>query len=328
MKTLVFDSHSYDNTFLDAANAGRHELVYTQAQLDVHTAAMAEGFDAVCLFVNDRANAQVLERLAAAGVRMIAQRSTGYNNIDLEAAKHLGIAVMRVGHYSPNSVAEHAVALLMTLNRRVHRAFNRTREFNFRLAGLMGRDIHGSCVGVVGTGKIGAIFARIMHGFGCSLLGHDVKPNPECIALGMEYVPLAELLSRSDIISLHAPLTPQTWHLINAESLAMVKRDAFIINTSRGGLIDTEALTQAVQSGAIAGVGLDVYEEEEGKFFRDLSDRPMSDDTLARLMSFPNVLITGHQAFFTVDAVTTICETTIQNLTDFESGKTNANTLA
>ena len=328
MKTLVFDAHSYDTTFLDAANAGRHALVYTQAQLDVHTAAMAEGFDAVCLFVNDRANAEALERLATAGVRMIAQRSTGYNNIDLEAAKRLGIAVMRVGHYSPHSVAEHAVALLMTLNRRVHRAFNRTREFNFRLAGLMGRDIHRSCVGVVGTGKIGAIFAKIMQGFGCSLLGYDVTPNPECVALGMEYVPLPELLSRSDIISLHAPLTPQTWHLINAESLALVKRDAFLINTSRGGLIDTEALTQAVQTGAIAGVGLDVYEEEEGKFFRDLSDRPMSDDTLARLMSFPNVLITGHQAFFTVDAVTTICETTIQNLTDFERGVTNANTLA
>lgn len=323
MKTLVFDAHSYDRTFLDAANQGRHELVYTQAQLDVTTAAMAQGYDAVCLFVNDRADAQVMERLAAAGVRLIVQRSTGYNNIDLAAAKHHGVAAMRVTSYSPYSVAEHAVALLMTLNRHVHRAFNRTREFNFRLAGLLGRDIHGSRVGVVGTGRIGAAFASIMRGFGCTLLGHDKIQNPDCLALGMKYVPLDELLAGSDIVSLHTPLTKETHHLINARTLALMKPRAFLLNTSRGGLVDTEALIAAIERGALAGVGLDVYEEEEGKFFRDLSDHPMNDDVLARLISFPNVLVTGHQAFFTEQAVATIAETTIQNLTDHEEGRAN-----
>ena len=328
MKTLVFDAHSYDQTFLDAANRGRHELVYTQAQLDVTTAAMAEGFAAVCLFVNDRATGPVMARLAAAGVKAIVQRSTGYNNVDLAAAKAHGISVMRVGSYSPFSVAEHAVALLMTLNRRTHRAFNRTREFNFRLAGLMGRDIHGSTVGVVGTGKIGSAFARIMHGFGCALLGHDAHPHPDCLQLGMKYVPLDDLLAQSDIVSLHAPLTPETHHLIDARALGLMKADAFLINTSRGALVDTEALIGAIGRGAIAGVGLDVYEEEEGKFFRDLSDRPMNDEALSRLVSFPNVLVTGHQAFFTRNAVTTICETTIQNLSDAEAGRSNGNSLA
>lgn len=327
MKVLVYDTHSYDKTFLDAANGGRHELEYTQAQLDLQTAALAQGYAAVCLFVNDRATPEVLERLHAGGVRMIAQRSTGFNNIDLESARRLGITVMRVGYYSPYAVAEHAVALLMTLNRRIHRAFNRTREFNFRLAGLMGRDIHGSVVGVVGTGKIGTIFASIMKGFGCSLLGYDLQPSQACVDLGMEYLPLEQLLARADIVSLHAPLTPQTRHVINEQTLATMKPGAFLINTSRGGLVDTDALITFIQNGRLAGVGLDVYEEEEGKFFRDLSDRPMSDDTLARLISFPNVLVTGHQAYFTEQAVTTICETTIQNLSDFAAGRTNQNTL-
>lgn len=327
MRVLVYDAHSYDQTFLNRANAGRHELVYTAAVLDEQTAALAEGYDAVCLFVNDDASPRVLERLHAGGIRMIAQRSTGYNNIDLEACERLGIVAMRVGYYSPYAVAEHAVALLMTLNRRVHRAFNRTREFNFRLAGLMGRDIHGSTVGVIGTGKIGAIFARIMKGFGCTLLGYDVRENPECLELGMRYVPLAEMLPQADILSLHAPLLPETRHIINAETIGMMKRGAFLINTSRGGLVDTAALIEAVQSGRLAGVGLDVYEEEQGKFFRDLSDQPMEDDVLARLMTFPNVLVTGHQAFFTQEAYTTIAETTIANLDDFAAGKTNDNTL-
>lgn len=327
MKTLVFDAHSYDQTFLDAANRGRHDLIYTQAQLDLTTAAMAEGFAAVCLFVNDRATEPVISRLAAAGVKAIVQRSTGYNNVDLAAAKQHGLSVMRVSSYSPFSVAEHAVALLMTLNRRTHRAFNRTREFNFRLAGLMGHDIHGSTVGVVGTGRIGSAFARIMHGFGCALLGHDSHPHPDCLQLGMKYVPLDDLLAQSDIVSLHAPLTPETHHLIDARALGLMKASAFLINTSRGGLVDTEALIAAIGRGAIAGVGLDVYEEEEGKFFRDLSDRPMNDEALSRLVSFPNVLVTGHQAFFTRNAFTTICETTIANLTDAEAGRTNANAL-
>lgn len=327
MKVLVYDTHSYDRTFLDAANRGRHELTYTAAQLDLQTAALAQGFPAICCFVNDRASADVIERLAAGGTRVIVQRSTGYNNIDLAAARDHGITAMRVGYYSPYAVAEFAVGLLQTLNRRIHRSYNRTREFNFRLAGLLGRDIHGSTVGVVGTGKIGAVFARIMHGFGCSLLGYDVAPNPECAALGMTYVALDELLRRADIISLHVPLLPETHHLINRETLALIKPDAILLNTSRGGLVDADALIEALRAGRIAGVGLDVYEEEEGVFFQDRSDTVITDDTLARLLSFPNVLITGHQAFFTREAITTIAETTIQNLSDFEAGHENENIL-
>jgi D-lactate dehydrogenase len=327
MRALVYDTHSYDQTFLNAANAGRHRLDYTTAQLDAQTAALAEGYDAVCLFVNDRADAATLERLAAGGVRMIAQRSTGFNNIDLAAAQALGITAMRVGYYSPYAVAEFAVGLLQTLNRRIHRAYNRTREFNFRLAGLLGQDIHGRTVGVVGTGKIGAIFARIMRGFGCPLLGYDVRENPECLELGMEYVPLDELLRRSDIVSLHVPLMPETRHLINRETLAIMKPGVMLINTSRGGLIDTAALIEAIEQHRIGAVGLDVYEEEEGKFFRDLSEFVMDDEVLARLMTFPNVLLTSHQAFFTQEAMTTIAETTIRNITDFEEGRANENVL-
>jgi D-lactate dehydrogenase len=213
------------------------------------------------------------------------------------------------------------------VNRRIHRAYNRTREFNFRLGGLMGRDIHGKTVGVVGTGKIGLVFATILKGCGCELLGYDVAENPDCIALGMRYVSLEELLRASDIVSLHAPLTPQTRHMINAESLACIKPGAILINTSRGGLIDTEALIEALRAGRLQGVGLDVYEEEEGKFFKDLSDTVMTDDTLARLMTFGNVLVTGHQAFFTKEAFRTITETTVRNITDFEEGRSNENVL-
>jgi D-lactate dehydrogenase len=327
MRVLVYDTHSYDQSFLDTANGGRHQLSYTTAQLDEQTAALAQGYDAVCLFVNDHAREPVMAKLAAGGVRAIAQRSTGFNNLDLAAAERHGITCMRVGYYSPYAVAEFAVGLLQTLNRRIHRAYNRTREFNFRLAGLLGHDIHGRTVGVVGTGKIGTIFARIMHGFGCPLIGHDVRQSQECLDLGMEYLPLDELLRRSDIISLHAPLMPATHHMINAESLALTKPGVMLINTSRGGLIDTEALIRFVQNGHIGAVGLDVYEEEEGKFFRDLSADVMDDDVLARLMTFPNVLLTSHQAFFTHEAMTTIAETTLQNLSDFDAGRSNENVL-
>ncbi len=327
MRVLVYDTHSYDTSFLDTANGGHHELHYTTAQLDQQTAALAQGYDAVCLFVNDRADALVMERLATLGVRMIAQRSTGFNNLDLVAAEQHGITCMRVGYYSPYAVAEFAVALLQTLNRRIHRAYNRTREFNFRLAGLLGHDIHGRTVGVIGTGKIGAIFARIMSGFGCPVLAYDVTQNPECLDLGVQYVALDELLRKADIISLHVPLLPQTHHLINATTLALMKPGVMIVNTSRGGLIDTEALITAIQLGKIGAVGLDVYEEEEGKFFRDLSDQVMNDEVLARLMTFPNVLITGHQAFFTHEAMSTIAATTIRNLTDFEAGRSSENVL-
>lgn len=327
MRVFVFDAHSYDQEFLNGANAGRFELAFTQAQLDPQTAALAEGSEAICIFVNDHATAAVLEKLAAGGTRMIALRSTGFNNVDLEAAKRLGITVARVSGYSPYSVAEFAVALLMTLNRRVHRAYNRTRENNFRLAGLLGRDIHGRTAGIIGTGKIGTVFATIMKGFGCTLLAYDVQPSPECEALGVRYVELEELLRESDIVSLHVPLMPQTKHLINSERLALMKDEAFLINTSRGGLVDTAALVEALRGGHLAGVGLDVYEDEAELFFRDLSDNVVEDDTWARLISLPNVLVTGHQAFFTREALSTIAETTMQNIVNCQEGRNDANVL-
>ncbi|MCU0646506.1 MAG: 2-hydroxyacid dehydrogenase [Gemmatimonadaceae bacterium] len=328
MRVLVYDTHSYDRTFLEAANAGRHALEFTTAQLDSQTAALAQGFDAVCLFVNDRADAVVMARLAAGGVRCIAQRSTGYNNLDLAAAAQHGITCLRVGYYSPYAVAEFAVGLLQTLNRRIHRAWNRTREFNFRLAGLLGHDLHGRTVGVVGTGKIGAIFARIMLGFGCPVLATDMVEDATLVALGVRYVALDALLREAEILSLHVPLTPTTRHVLDAATLAITRPGVIIVNTSRGGLIDTAALVAAIESGHVGGVALDVYEEEEGKFFRDLSDTVMTDDVLARLLSFPNVLLTSHQAFFTHEAMTTIAETTIANLDDWAAGRRTDNVLS
>ncbi len=327
MKILVFDAHSYDRDALNAANSGRHDLHFTDISLKEQTVSMAEGFLGVCCFVNDQLSAAVLQRLAAMGIRFVGLRCTGFNNVDLAAAQRHGVIVTRVTTYSPHAVAEHALALLQTLNRHTHRAYNRTREFNFRLAGLMGRDLHGMTVGVVGTGRIGAAFASIMHGCGCVLLGHDVMQNPACKQLDMNYVALPELLKNSDVVSLHLPLTPDTHHMINAASLALMKPDAFLINTSRGGLLDTAALINTLKSGRLAGVGLDVYEEEGGIFFRDLSNDVMADEVLARLMTFANVLITGHQGFFTREAMNTIASTTLQNFDEMYAGLAKANTL-
>ncbi len=327
LRVLVYDTHSYDREFLEAANQGRHQLAFTAAQLDQHTAALADGFDAVCLFVNDRADAAAMARFAERGVRCLVQRSTGFNNIDLDAAARHGITCMRVTEYSPHSVAEFAVGLLQTLNRRIHRAASRTRDHNFRLAGLLGRDLHGRTVGVVGTGRIGAIFARIMRGFGCPVLAYDIRPDGSLQQHGVTYVPLDTLLRESEIVSLHTPLTPATHHLINAETLATMRHGVMLVNTSRGGLIDTKALVDAITTQRVSGVALDVYEEEEGKFFRDLSETVMDDEVLARLLSFPNVLLTSHQAFFTHEAMTTIAETTIGNLDDFVAGRRSRNLL-
>ncbi|MFC1465827.1 MAG: 2-hydroxyacid dehydrogenase [Candidatus Brachytrichaceae bacterium NZ_4S206] len=330
MRVLIFDAKKYDRETLQAANQAsgvRHELVFVESQLNAQTAALADGFRAVSIFVNDDASAPVLERLARGGVRLLALRSTGFNNVDLNAAARCGITVMRVANYSPYAVAEFAVALLLAVNRKIHRAYNRTREGNFLLDGLQGRDIHGKTIGLIGTGRIGAVFARIMAGFGVTLLGYDITSNPECVRLGMRYVSLDELLAQSDVVSLHAPLLPSTYHIINAEALAKMKPGAILINTSRGALVDAEALIEALKSGHIGAVGLDVYEEEDGLFFRDRSDQIITDDVFARLMTFPNVLITGHQAFFTHEALTQIAETTIRNLSDFEAGRTNENVL-
>jgi D-lactate dehydrogenase len=330
MRVLVYSARPYDRAALERANedtAGAHELVFTPVSLDEQTAALADGYEAVCLFVNDAARGAALETLASGGVRLIAQRSTGYNNIDLDAATRLGVQARRVGYYSPYAVAEHAVALLMALNRKIYRAYNRVRENNFLLDGLVGCDIHGRTVGIVGTGKIGAAFCAIMKGFGCDLLGYDVAKNPKCEEMGLRYVSLEELAGASDVISLHAPLTPETFHLVNRDILARTKPGVFLLNTSRGKLVDTDALIDFLKQRRFGGVGLDVYEEEEGLFFRDFSGEVVQDDQFTRLLSFPNVLVTAHQAFLTDEALATIAETTIRNLTDFAAGRTNENTL-
>ncbi len=319
MRVAVFSTRPYDRLFLERANAaGRHQLDFHESRLDITSVGAAEGALAVCAFVNDRLDAQVLQRLHAGGVRLLALRSAGFNHVDLEAAAALGIVVGRVPEYSPYAVAEHTVALLLALNRHLHRAYARVREGNFALEGLLGFDLHGRTIGVIGTGKIGECFARIMAGFGCRLLGFDPQPNPACVALGMRYVALPEMLAASDVISLHCPLTPQTRHLINADALARMKPGAMLLNTSRGAVVDTPAVVGALKAGTLGSLGLDVYEEEADLFFRDLSGEVLHDDVFARLLTFPNVLITGHQAFFTEDALTAIANTTLANIDAFE----------
>lgn len=313
---------AFDRRFGD-----RYELRCLEPFLDRDTAPTAAGHRIVLSSVNDVLDAEVLRSLAGAGVEMIAQRATGYNNIDLDVARELGLTVARVSYYSPYSVAEFAWALALAVGRRVVRAAHRTREFDFRLDGLLGRDLHGRTVGVVGTGKIGTAFTRIAHGFGMRLLGWDVAENPDCLALGMKYVPRERLFAESDLVSLHVPLLPDTHHLVDASMLDLMKADAVLVNSSRGGLVDTDALLATLRAGRLAGVGLDVYEEEAGVFFLDKSLEVMTDERLARLMTFPNVLVTSHQAYFTRDAVGQIAETTARNVEDHTTGRTSDNTL-
>lgn len=320
MRVTVYSTRPYDREFLTRANgACRHELVFLETCLDATTVAAAGGAQAVCVFVNDRVDAEVLHALCAAGTRLVVLRCAGFNHVDLAAAATLGIEVGRVPEYSPHAVAEHTAALVLTLNRKLHRAYGRVREGNFALEGLLGFDLHGRTVGLVGTGRIGTCFARIMTGFGCRVLATAQIVNPECEALGVRYVELAELLALSDVVSLHCPLTPQTRHLIDAGALASMKRGAMLINTSRGAVVDTRAVIGALKSGQLGSLGLDVYEEEADLFFRDLSDEVIHDDVFARLLTFPNVVVTGHQAFFTWDALTAIAETTVANLDSFET---------
>jgi D-lactate dehydrogenase len=327
MRVVVFSTKPHDRQFLGAANAGRHELVFLEARLLAETAPLAAGAEAVCLFVHDHADAGILGTLAKLGVRHIALRCAGFNNVDLAAAARHGITVARVPAYSPHGVAEHAVALFLTLNRRVHRAYNRVRDGNFALEGLLGFDVHGKTVGVVGTGKIGACFAQIMRGFGCRVLAFDVTRQPAVEALGVEYTTLERLLAESHVISLHCPLTPQTHHLVNAGTLAQMRDGVVIINTGRGPLIDTRAVIAALKSGKLGALALDVYEEEEGVFYEDHSGAFLADDQLARLLTFPNVLVTSHQAFFTREAITAIAETTLGNLDDFAAARPCPNAL-
>ncbi|MEM9037031.1 MAG: 2-hydroxyacid dehydrogenase [Actinomycetota bacterium] len=321
MRVAVFSAKAYDEQFLDAANATHgHELRYYEARLTADTARLAAGCRAVCAFVNDDLGPIALERLAAADVRLVALRSAGFNHVDLEAAHRLGLTVVRVPRYSPHAVAEHCVGLVLSLNRHIHRAYNRVRDSNFSLTGLLGFDLHGRSVGVIGTGEIGSRFAEIMTGFGMTVLAADPRPDPRLRGLGVTYASTDEVLAGSDIVSLHCPLTPDTHHLIDANRLDAMVDGVMLINTSRGALIDTDAVIDALKSGKIGHLGLDVYEEEADLFFEDLSDQVLQDDTFARLMTFPNVLITGHQAFFTHEALSTIADVTLGSITDFERG--------
>lgn len=325
MKVTVFNTKSYDREFLERANGSRHELQFLEVRLTAQTASLAEGFQAVCIFVNDQADAATVAKLDKLGVRLIALRCAGYNNVDLEAARQHDIKVVRVPGYSPYAVAEHTVGLMLALNRKLHRAYNRVREGNFALEGLLGFDLHGKRVGIIGTGKIGIVVARIMIGCGCEVIAFDPFENEECRSAGVRYVAFEELLAGSDIITLHCPLTPENRHLINAAALQKMRRGVMLINTSRGGLIDTVAVIGALKTGRIGYLGLDVYEEEEAIFFENRSELIIGDDVFSRLLTFPNVIITGHQAFFTREALGNIAATTIENLTQFEEKKSLAN---
>ncbi|MCC5610223.1 2-hydroxyacid dehydrogenase [Nostoc sp. CHAB 5834] len=328
MKVAVFSTKVYDRKFLSDANSPtQHELVFFEPRLNRDTAILAAGFPAVCVFVHDQVDAPTLELLASRGTRLVVLRCAGFNNVDLQAAADLGITVVRVPAYSPYGVAEHAVGLILSLNRKIHRAYNRVREGNFSLDGLLGFNLHERTVGIVGTGKIGLILGRIMKGFGCHILAYDVYRNPELEALGGKYVELPELFANSDIISLHCPLTSETHHLINAEAIEKIKPGVMLINTSRGALIDTQAVIEGLKSGKIGYLGVDVYEQESELFFEDLSGAIIQDDIFQRLTTFPNVLITGHQAFFTAEALHNIAETTFGNIADIEQGRPCANEI-
>ncbi|MDX5420527.1 MAG: 2-hydroxyacid dehydrogenase [Hymenobacteraceae bacterium] len=322
MNVLFFSSKVYDIEFFNENNTGdKHQLTYLEVPLNKNTAVLAKGHEAVCIFVNDTANAEVLQLLSEQGVKLIALRCAGFNNVDLVAARELGIRVVRVPAYSPYSVAEHTLALILTLNRKTHRAYNRVKEGNFALNGLMGFDLHGKTVGLIGLGKIGLVTASILKGFGCRVLGYDIVKRKEFDEIGIVFTDLPKLYAASDIISLHCPLTPQTHHLINKDSIASMKYGVMLINTSRGALIDTRAVIGALKTGQISYLGLDVYEEEADLFFEDLSDKVIQDDVFMRLLSFNNVLITGHQAFFTSNAMQSIASVTLQNISDFEQGR-------
>ena len=322
-KIAFYDTKSYDKQFFDLYNKDEFEIQYFESKLNAHTAEMAKGYDAVCAFVNDDINAEVIDILYRNGIGLVALRCAGYNNVDIKHA-YKKIHITRVPAYSPNAVAEHAMALLLTLNRRIHRAYNRTREHNFSLEGLTGFDLYGKTVGVIGTGKIGRIFADICKGFGMNVIAYDLYPNPDA---GLEYKSLEEVFKEADIISLHCPLTEETKHLINDESLSKMKDGVAIINTSRGQLIDSHALIRAIKSGKVGLAGLDVYEEESEFFYEDHSNNILQDDALVALISMPNVIVTSHQAFLTKEALQSIAETTLSNIRDYFDDKVLVNEI-
>jgi len=317
MKIALFSSKPYDKKYFDRFNNYNHEVHYFEAHLNIKTIELAKNHQAICVFVNDKIDREMVLKLAEYGTKFIALRCAGFNNVDLDSCKEAGIKVCRVPAYSPYAVAEHTAALMLTLNRRIYRAYNRVKDGNFALDGLLGFDIHGKTCGIIGTGKIGECFAKIMHGFGAKLLFHDPFENSECTKMG-EYTDLNTLFENSDIISLHCPLRPETFHMINDQSIALMKNKVMILNTSRGALIDTKAIIRGLKSSSIGSVGLDVYEEEGDLFFEDFSDTIIQDDDFMRLTTFPNVIITGHQAFFTSTALSNIAETTLRNLHELE----------
>lgn len=323
MKVAVFDTHKFEVPFFKNLNQDyHHELNFLEARLTLESVSLAGDATCVCAFVNDKLDGEVLKKLKNQGVKLLALRSAGHNHVDLKVAHELGFKVVHVPEYSPYAVAEHAVGLILTLNRKLHRAYNRVREDNFSLNGLVGFDLHGKTIGVIGTGKIGKVFAKIMNGFGTKILLYDVKPDETFAnSINASYVRLETLFREADIISLHVPLTPETKHMINELTLAEMKDHVMIINTGRGKLIDTKALLQALKKKKIGAAGLDVYEEEEGIFFEDYSETGISDDCLARLLTFPNVFITAHQAFLTREALTNIVKETLSNVSLFEQGK-------
>lgn len=321
MKVAFFDTHGFEKlVFLKANEAFQHKITFFETRLTEHTASLAADCDCVCAFVNDSLDKKTLQALVANGIQLVALRSAGFNHVDLESAESLRVRVVRVPEYSPHAVGEHAVALILSLNRKIHRAYNRVREGNFSLDGLVGFDLNMKTVGIVGTGKIGAVVAKILLGFGCDVIAHDLVNNPKLIEMGVKYVSFQELLRCSDIISLHVPLTPKTRYLIDEKAFLLTKKGVMIINTGRGALIETRALIKSLKSGHIGCAGLDVYEEEEGLFFENLSEKILQDDKLARLLTFPNVLITSHQGFLTKEALENIAHVTLQNISDFEKG--------
>ena len=328
MRVAMFSVRAFDRDFFDEANQGRgHDLHYLEARLTPATATLAKGFAAVCAFVNDQLSADVLTILEAGGTRMIALRSAGFNHVDVRKARELAFTVARVPAYSPHAVAEHTIALMLALDRKIHRAYTRVRDGNFALDGLLGFDLYRRTVGIVGTGKIGTVVARILLGFGCRVIAFDVAPHDECRAMQVEYVSLDEIWRQSDVITLHTPLTLETRHMIDSKVIARMKPGVMIINTGRGALVDTAAVISGLKSSHIGYLGLDVYEEEDALFFEDLSSHVIQDDVFARLLTFPNVIVTAHQAFFTREALRAITQTTLDNISAFEQGRRSGNEL-
>ncbi len=326
MKVAFFSTHSYDREYFNRFNDNeRHQITYFEAPLNNDTTNLTNGFDAVCIFVNDKLDKEAITKISSNGVKLVALRCAGFNNVDIKAAAGKNMKVLRVPAYSPQAVAEHAVALILTLSRKTHKAFNRIREGNFSLEKLVGFNLYGKTVGVVGTGQIGIMFCNIMLGFGCRILAYDIYESKELKDQGVLYKPFTDLLKESDIISLHCPLTPETLHLINNMAIKQMKDGVMLINTSRGAVIDTPDVIEGLATGKIGYLGIDVYEQEANLFFRDLSESIIRDDVITRLLTFPNVLITAHQGFFTKEALEEITMTTLQNLSDFEDGVASAN---